>query len=381
MAKSASALPAREIAWRRLANQHLITPLAAPLDVVRSLGAVQSQDYAGGKWGIGQRTRGVTDADIERELTKGTIVRTHILRPTWHFVAAEDIRWMLALTAPRVRTRMDPYDRKLELDDKVYAKSAAAITRALSQDKELTRPELRQVLERARIGVMDTQRLAHVMMRAELDGLVCSGVLRGKQSTYALLEERLPPARMMDPDEALAELARRYFTTRGPATAQDFSWWSGLRVGDAKRGVEAIQSQLEHRVVDGKTYWFTGSAPPTKSVTSIAHLLPNYDEYFIGLKDRSAIGELVKERVVGLPGDTFFANIVTVGGQLVGGWTRTVTPRKLSLQIWIVAEVTRAQLRSIDAQAKRYGEFLRIPVVIEITRGRQPGIIARKRTK
>ena len=358
----------REIAWRRLANQHLIEPLATPLDVVRSLGAVQSQDYAGGKWGIAQRTPAATDGDVERLLTDGAIVRTHVLRPTWHFVAAEDIRWMLALTGTRVRAAMASYDRKLELDEKVYAKSATAIERALAGEKHLTRLELRAVLERARIGVVQTQRLGHLMMRAELDALICSGVRRGKQSTYALIEERLPKARRMDRDESLAELAARYFATRGPATVHDFAWWSGLTVGDSKRGLEAVQSRFESQVIGGKAYWFAGSAPPVKTATDTAHLLPNYDEYFIGLKDRSAIGEMVKKRVVGLPGDSFFAHLVMAGGQLVGGWTRTVAARHMTFNVRLAATLSVPQTRALKAHAKRYSEFSGLPVKLEITR-------------
>jgi len=334
--------------------------------VVRRLGAVQSQDYAGGKWGIGQRTRDSTDADVERALTAGAIVRTHVLRPTWHFVAAVDIRWMLELTGPRVRARMAPYDRQLELDEKVFSRSAAAITKALERNKELTRGELRVVLDRARIGATGTQRLAHLMMRAELDGLVCSGVRRGKQSTYALLEERLPAAPALQRDEALAELARRYFATRGPATAQDFAWWSGLSAADAKRGIEAVRSSFEHRVVDGKTYWFTGSAPAARLVSNTAHLLPNYDEVFIGLKDRSAMSELVKTPVVGVWGSTFVANVVAVEGQLAGGWTRSVTARGVVLQVQLAVELKPSQLRAIENQAQRYGEFLRLPVKLAV---------------
>lgn len=320
-----TSLHPREIAAQRLANQHLIGPrLATPLDVVRNLAAVQSQDYAGGKWGMGQRTRSSTDAHVEAALTAGTIVRTHVLRPTWHFVAAEDVRWMLELTGPRVKARMAPYDRHLELDEKIFARSCTAIAKALERYKELTRGELRAVLDGARIGATGTQRLAHIMMRAELDAVVCSGVRRGKKFTYALLEERAPRARRIQRDEALSELASRYFRTRGPATVQDFAWWSGLTVSDAKQGVESLGSAVEDVAVDGRKYWSLGPAPSTKGSTGAGHLLPNYDEYFIGLKDRSAIQELVKARVVGLPGDMSFANIVVAGGQLVGGWTRSI---------------------------------------------------------
>jgi hypothetical protein len=337
--------------------------------VVRSLAAVQSQDYAGGKWGIGQRTAGATDADIERELTSGTIVRTHILRPTWHFVAAEDIRWMLELTAPRVRAILGSYDKKLGIDAKVLARSETAFTKALSGKNHLTRTELREVLEKARIGADGTQRLAHIVMHAEMSGLICSGLRRGKQSTYALLDERLPAARTISRDEALTELSRRYFLTRGPATVHDFSWWSGLTIADSRRGLEAVQPLLEKREVDGRAYWFAGSAPSAKVAANTAHLLPNYDEYFIGLKDRSAMSELVKERVVGLPGDTFVANVVAAGGQLAGGWTRAVGPRGAELVIRIVTRVTAGQLQAIKRQVTRYAQFLGLPVKAEYRRG------------
>ena len=360
-------LKPRDIARRRLANQRLIgAALPTPVAVVRYLGAVQSQDYAGGKWAVGQRTRAATDADVEAALTAGRIVRTHVLRPTWHFVAAEDIRWMLELTGPRVRARMAPYDKHLELDEKVFARSAAAITKALQREKELTRGELRAVLDRARIGATGTQRLAHIMMRAELDGLVCSGVRKGKQSTYALLDERLAPARALTRDESLAELSRRYFATRGPATLQDFAWWSGLSVGDARKGVESLGSLLEQTSVDGRKYWAVTPPPSTKGSASAVQLLPNYDEYFIGLKDRSAIQELVKGRVVGLPGDMAFANLVIADGQMVGGWTRTVTPRAVRLRVSLAVKLTPLHLRAIDAQARRYSKFLGLPVELTI---------------
>jgi hypothetical protein len=360
MPKAAKLSP-RDIAWRRLANQHLIgPPFASPVEVVRRLGAVQSQDYPGGKWGISMRTCGATDADIERDLSAGAIVRTHVLRPTWHFVAAEDIRWMLALTAPRVRKIMASYDRQLGLDDKVFARSARALTKALSGGEQLTRTEIRTVLQRVKIDTRPP-RLGHLMMHAELDGLVCSGAMRGKQTTYALLEERLPPAPRLERDEALAELARRYFPTRGPATVQDFGWWSGLTVGDAKRGVEAIASELEHHVMGGRTYWFTG-APPGKTGAPVAHLLPNYDEFFIGLKDRSAIGETIKESRADVPAGAFWTHVIAVDGQLVGGWKRTTTGRTVTVQMRLVVELTSRQVRSIEAQVKRYGEFLALPV-------------------
>ena len=355
-----TALRPRDIALRRLANQRLIGDLfAGPVEVVRRLGAVQSQDYAGAKWGVAMRTAAATDAEVDRALDDGAILRTHVLRPTWHFVAAEDIRWMLALTAPRVRARMAPYNRHLELDDKVFARSAAAITKALIGGTQLTRTELGDILRRARIDSGVGQRLAHLMMRAELDGLVCSGARKGKQTTYALLEERVPPAPALQPDEALAELVRRYFATRAPATVQDFAWWSGLSVGDARRGVAALQPGLEQETIGRRTYWYAGDATSATTRTIAAHLLPNYDEYFIGFKDRSAIGGRVRNvKLSGWQNAAFFGHLVFVNGDLVGGWKR-VQERKTSVIVFtMVAKLTAAERVLVDRAVAKFETFL-----------------------
>ncbi|HSJ52566.1 MAG TPA: winged helix DNA-binding domain-containing protein, partial [Anaerolineae bacterium] len=226
-----------EIAWRRLANQWITEPKPArPADVVARLGAVQAQDYAGAKWAVGLRLQGATDDDIDRSFAAGEILRTHVLRPTWHFVLPADIRWMLELTAPRVHAASAYMVRKLELDEDTFRRSNDALARALEGGHHLTRQELRGVLEQAGIAVHDGLRLGYLMMQAELDGVVCSGPRRGKQFTYALLAERAPQARRLDRQEALAELAGRFFATRGPATVHDLAKWSSLTVADARDG-------------------------------------------------------------------------------------------------------------------------------------------------
>src|SRR5216684_6032669 len=247
-----------DIAHQRLHNQLISQPTNdAPGDVVQWLGAVQAQDYAAAKWAVGLRSAGVTSDAIERAFADGAILRTHLMRPTWHFVSPADIRWILALTAPRVNAVNAYYYRKLALDDAVFMHSNAMLAKALQGGKQLTRPELTSVLQQVGIATDDLQRFTYIMMRAELDGIVCSGARRGKQFTYALLDERAPQARTLDRDEALAELTRRYFTSHGPATLQDFVWWSGLAAIDAKAGIEMVKLQLVHEVVDGQAYWFS----------------------------------------------------------------------------------------------------------------------------
>jgi hypothetical protein len=351
-----------DIARLRLANQELLDPpVRDPVDIVRRLGAVQSQDYAGGKWGIGLRGRGLTDAAVEQAVIDGTIVRTHVLRPTWHFMAAADARWMLGLTGARVLAGNASYCRRLGLDEPVFRKSAKILTKALEGGKYLTRTELGAALKRGGIDPSYEQRLAYFMMRAELDALIVSGPRRGKQFTYALFDERVPAASPMPRDEALAELARRYFTTRGPATIHDFSWWSGLTVADAKRAAELAGPDLKTLEVDGIAYrWFERSTPPPTE--PIVHLLPNYDEYFIGFKNRSAIGKVVKQFSL-LPGNPMFmAHLVMLDGQLIGGWKRSQAEKSATVDMTLVLPLKgRSRRAALDA-ARRFEAFLGTPV-------------------
>ncbi len=226
--------------WR-LRNQHLSAPtLTDPAALVGWLGAVQAQDYGMALWAVGQRLIGATESAIQQAFDDGAILRTHVLRPTWHFVMPADIRWLLDLTAPRVRALLAYGDRQNGLDETVLAHAAAVIEAALRGGQHLTRSELGAVFAAAGIALGGTQRLAHLLMHAELDGLICSGVRRGKQPTYALLAQRAPDAKTLSREEALAELTRRYFSGHAPATLKDFAWWSGLTVADCKQGLEAV---------------------------------------------------------------------------------------------------------------------------------------------
>ncbi len=355
-----------DICGQRLANQHLSREtLDTPSDIVRLLGAVQAQDYPFAKWGLAQRTLNATDATVEKELDEGVILRTHVLRPTWHFVAAEDIRWMLALTGPRVRAVLASYDRTIGLDEAVLRRSRAAITKALQGGKQLTRAELSHVMQRARISTEGPFRLARIVMHAEADGLICSGRRRGTQFTYALLEERVPPARVLDRDEALSELAKRYFNTRGPATVDDFTWWSGLTKSDARRGVQAVESELEHVVIDARGYWYPTSAP-FKARTPFARLLPNYDEYFIGLKDRSAMMSTLTS--AGVKGVTFLGgHILTINGQIRGGWRRVLKGQTAVIELKVHGTLTEAEHRAIAKEIRRLGAFLGLPTKLGST--------------
>ena len=289
----------------RLHNQRLgSSRFSKAVDVVRWLGAVQAQDFNAAKWALGLRMRNATDAVIEEAFNKAEILRTHVMRPTWHFVAPEDIRWLLQLTAPRVNLRAGPNYRKFELDAAVFKRSNKIFTKALQGGKHLTRLALKTLLNAAGIDANDRVRLAHILLRAELDGVICSGPRLGKQFTYALLEERAAAAKTLKRDEALAELTRRYFRSHAPATLQDFVWWSGLTVEDAKQGMAEVG---------------TPDSARTKQLSANStHLLPAFDEYFVAYKDRqTSSGSLSAWDVLG---PTFI-----IDGLAAGTWKRTTS--------------------------------------------------------
>ncbi len=339
-------------------------PSAAPVDIVARLGAVQAQDYHAAKWGIALRGRDLVDADIERAFAAGEIIRTHVLRPTWHFVSAADLRWLLELAAPQVHRANGAYYRQAGIDSAVVRRTTAILERELRDRTYRTRTELGAAFQRGRVDATDGQRLGYLMMRAELDGVVCSGPLRGRQHTYALVAERVPPAPSRTREEALHELARRYVATRGPATVHDFAWFSGLGVADARRGLESLGASVTQRVIGDRTYWAPEAASPRPEARRVAHLLPNYDEYFIGYRDRSAFLERLRTDAVPLPSPALGRHLVAIGGQFVGGWTRTVSGKAVTVQLDIITSLTRPEQQALIRAVEAYGDFLQQPVEV-----------------
>jgi Winged helix DNA-binding domain len=353
------------IAHQRLVNQHIaLQTFQKPDDVVRWLGAVQAQDYAAAKWAIAQRAKGITDSAVDQAFNKGEIFRTHVMRPTWHFVAPEDIRWLLALTAPRVHAANAYQYRRLELDKAIFKRRNAALTKALRDGQQLTRSELASVLQQAGIDSGDLLRLTYVILSAELDGVICSGVRRGKQFTYALLDERVPTSKTLSRDDALAELTRRYFTGHGPASEEDFIWWSGLTRADVRSGIEMVKQQLGHDVINGQTYWFAASMTTTKVSRQAAYLLPNFDEYIVGYTDRSAIFDSSHGDKLDARSNPLFQHTLVINGQVAGTWKRTLKKDAVIIELNPFAPLTKSEKQTIRAAAEKYREFLELPVVI-----------------
>jgi hypothetical protein len=357
-----------DLRQQRLLNQRLIgAQFKRPEDAVRWLGAVQSQDYPGAKWALGQRTRGATDASIDDAFARGSILRTHVLRPTWHFVMPDDIRWMLKLTAPRINAKMALYYRQVEIDDALIARSRAIFRKALRGGKQLTRLELGKALATAGIAASGL-RLMFLVGIAELDAVVCSGALKGKQQTYALLDERVTESSALTRDEALVELTSRYFRSHGPAQLSDFVWWSGLTMADAKRGVELAKSDLANEVIEGNTYWFGASmkiAPPASEMR--IHLLPNYDEYFIAYKDRTAVAEAALFKQAAEAIRFLYGYIAVLNGRLLGGWKRTIEKDRVIVEARLPRALDSDGKAALNAVAKQYSAYMGKPVEVTVS--------------
>lgn len=325
------------------------------------MGAVQSQDYAGAKWGLAQRCQpGVTSAEIDALFNAGKILRTHVMRPTWHFVAPADLRWLLKLTAPRVHQVNAYMYRQLELDASVFRKSRTVLEKVLRGGVFLTREEIADAYEKARI-VASGHRLAYLVMQAELEGVICSGPVRGKKFTYALVEERVPPAKALEGDDALAELTRRFFTSHGPAQPQDFAWWSGLTLTEVRRGMDMVKAHLLKISVGGVDYCSGVEAEVGVLKKPVVHLLPNYDEFVGSYRDNHLSLDPALLKMSQLPG-VLSLHILVRNGLIVGGWGREIGKREAVVTTDLLVKLTAKEREELARAAGDYGRFLELPV-------------------
>jgi hypothetical protein len=348
-----------EIATLRLASQQLVSSsFTTPKEIVSWMGAIQAQDYPMAKWAVGARLPGATDQAIETAIANAAIIRTHLLRPTWHFAPAEDVYWLLDLTAPQIKTAQSSRDHLLELTEEIYTKSNETIEKLLSDGSHLTREEMSSALRRAGIPT-DQNRASHLFARAELEKIICSGASRGSKTTYALLAERVPYARKVTRDEALALLARRYFTSRSPATLQDFAWWSGLPARDASQALELVKSEFERVPIGKLTYWLNRDLSITQPRKACVYLLPSYDEFILSYSDRSAsIPADLEKHMKEISDRGVFRPILVIDGQVAGTWKRSLHADALRVEIQPFEQLDPALSDEIVAAAARYGRFL-----------------------
>ncbi|KAA6342617.1 hypothetical protein EZS27_009650 [termite gut metagenome] len=341
----------------RLISQQLSgRGMQKPKDVVSWMGAMQAQDYVMAKWAVGIRFSGGTDKMVEEAFNKGEILRTHVLRPTWHLVAPENIRWMLSLSANRIKSSARSRDRGLGITEELYNQVNRIIQRSLEGNKSLTREAVGKALEEAGIAV-DTSRMIHFMMRAEVEGIVCSGVLQGKSHTYALLDERVPPTKPLHKEEALAKLAQLYFTSHCPVTLQDFVWWSGLLQTEAKKGLESVKSGFVAEEINSQTYWIADTFKNVPRADTSIYLLPAFDEYIISYRDRKAVLPLENHSKAAISSNGIFRPTIVANGQVIGLWKKSDAKNK-SVMLAFFEQANVHTQNEIDKAIDTFSAFL-----------------------
>ena len=347
-------MTSRQVAHLRIANQQMAgTLFTRPAELVQWMNCMQAQDYGMAKWAIGCRLREMSHVSVEQDFNDGKILRTHVLRPTWHFVCPADIRWLLKLSAPRVKAMSRIYHQKLGIGHAILRQSKKIITKALSKHRRLTREELTSILHKERINVSDS-RVGHLLMDAELDALICSAGRTGNQFSYQLLDDIVPASGLPGYEESIAELAKRYFFSRGPASVQDFAWWGNLTLAEARKGLDMNKQHLQQVSVNGNDYWVSAKSqvppPPVRS----ALLLPTYDEYMVAYKNRD---DVLDPR---FSGECSFglSPIVVYNGQVAGTWRRTGKKSEMNIEFSHFNGVpSQAKALAFAAAARRYLAF------------------------
>jgi Winged helix DNA-binding domain len=342
----------------RLACQKISgAKLNSPKEIVGWMGAMQAQDYKMAKWAIGIRSTSCTEKSIDAAIDSGEIIRTHILRPTWHFVSADDIYWMLELTAPRIKAFMKSSNKLLGLTDDILKKSNTVIKKALKGQHHLTRTEILKELNKHKIAT-DINRSSHILINAELDGIICSGATKNNQTTYALLNERVVQKNKITKEQALGKLVVKYFESHCPATLADFIWWSGLSVNDAKHAFEIISSDFISEQVGEHTYWFPNSfSLPENDKKSSAYLLPAYDEFLISYKNRTA-AIVAEHHPKAFSNNGIFWPTIVINGQVKGTWKRTIKKNKIILETKFFERPGKNTASAMKKASEKFNYFL-----------------------
>jgi hypothetical protein len=360
----------RAIAHARLRNSRLVGPtLETPEAVVGWFGAVQSQDVPGALWGIAQRMPpGATIESVGAAMDEGRIARTHALRPTWHFLVPSELRWIQALTGPRVHGVNGTMYRRVGLGPDEFRLAEAAMADALRGGRALTREELAAAVAPTGIDLSDHLVMTHLAMHAELDALIVNGPRRGTRATYQLVSDRIPAVPPVAPADALRELTIRYFRSHGPALVHDMAWWSGLTVTAVREGIALAGGALEGRTVDGRAYWAAaGRFDPEPGLVPDGHvlLLPNYDEALGSYRDYSPVMDEALPRARNVA-DVLGAHLVVRDGFVVGGWRRGLSRDRVAVTVTLLIPLSPPELDALAAAAERFGRFVGLPLELEV---------------
>lgn len=347
----------KEINPLRLYNQRITnTPFTMPAEIVGWLGAVQAQDYLASLWGIGLRLQKTTELDVEQAFRDRTIIRTWSLRGTLHVVSATDVHWLLDLVASRLlASHANRLMKEFELDEKTITRCKKVLVSALKDKTQLTRDAVYRALERAQISVAK-QRGLQILWRLAQEKVVCFGAREGKEHTFALLDKWVPKTNLLTHDEGLSELANRYFTSHGPATLQDFIWWSGLASMDAKKGLEMTKSKLIKESIKEQNYWMSNGT--MSKALSAVHLLPGFDEYLLGYADRSLSLDMHNFGKLVYTNNGIFNPTIVSSGKVVGVWKRLVKKNSVKIDVKPFTSFSKMQSKAIEKVANKYGIFL-----------------------
>lgn len=346
-----------DISNLRLINQQIAdNKFKNPGDVVNWMGAMQAQDLGMAKWAVGLRIPISSEKIIEEAINEAEIIRTHLFRPTWHFVSPDDIYQLLELTRPQIKSTMSYGDKHFGLTKSVCSKSNKVIEKSLTRQKQLTREEIKAEIEKAGIDT-GSNRLSHLLFRAELEEIICSGKVIGNKQTYALLSERVPNKKIFIKEETLGLLAKKYFTSHSPATIKDFIWWSGLSVTDAKAGLETVKSDLFSETINSETYWFHNNSKDINQLNNSTFLLPAFDEFLISYRDRSA-ALLVGQNKNTISSNGIFRPVIVINGKVRGIWKRIIKKDKVIIEFELFDRLNSNQKKSIERSAHKYTGFL-----------------------
>lgn len=345
-----------DITTHRLHNQQLLAQaFKTPPDLVAWMGILQAQDYASAKWSIGLRLPGVTDVDVEKAIADKSIVRSWSMRGTLHFMSPDNLYHFNTIAGPRLIAGMAGRYKQLGLDAATIAKGQKVLEKAML-GKQLTRDELREALKAKGIPNQGLQ-LNHIMLYTALNNKLCLGNRRNKEFTYTLQDDWIPQPKHLKRDEVLALMAQTYFQSHSPATVADFAWWAGITLADAKIGFDAVKHSLVSEAVNGVVYWFPQSMPAIKQLATV-HMLPSFDEYILGYKERNLM--LPKEHlhhVIG-SGNGLFAPVVLINGMAQGVWRRTFKKDTVNVELMPFTKFSLSTKKEIEKEAKRFATFM-----------------------
>lgn len=340
----------------RLYNQLLSThDMKEPHEIVSWMGAMQSQALEQAKWAIGARLENKNVKDIDEALNTGKIIRTHILRPTWHFVSAEDIHWMFDLSSLRLRPIYRSYAKIYGADEPLIYRAIPVLEKVLMGGKHLTKEEIGGALFEQNV-TLDDGHLKLTISYAEREGVLVNGRLKGNRQTFTLFEEWAPRKQTVCKEEALERLARRFFTSHGPATIHDFVWWSGLTITECRQAIEMIRADFICETINGRDFWMRNDVkvPPTDGDSAL--LLPSFDEFVVSYKDRS---EIIEDTHYGkvMTKNGLFSPTIILNGEIIGSWKKIAQRNSPRIELSFFEKVSKRKQDLFKSEIKRLENF------------------------